>query len=393
MSTIKRFTIPAPIDPELELSVRDNLEYYMVFPENYDLNKEYGLCFCITGYGWTSDMEYYKDKLCPYISDTYNLITVGIRYHNDERVSPNSVVINLPAISNCYQLGEDYFKNLTGSQIIESLFKMLVERKLFSLDPRLALSREAFHKYSSFGFMPAIEHLCVLYSIISTYKIDRSNIIAYGSSYGGYIANLMAKYAPNTFSLVIDNSGFCVAQLNEILGSQINSPSGSTVAYVDNRRYEIPYNSSTVWSIDETSPNYFGDSNKKIRNLLVEDHRTPSDTFYCIYHSEKDEIAPISLKDKMCETLSKYNKVVYKRITEADVDGKLFKDSSHGMNASLRELFNVSYSEYLKSGVKKQTPSDFDLNVNYGFVCSDKVYNFNYTKDGLFILIEKIDVE
>jgi hypothetical protein len=86
-------------------------------------------------------------------------------------------------------------------------------------------------------------------------------------------------------------------------------------------------------------------------------------------------------------------KFFYKRITESDVDGKLFKNSSHGMDASLRELFNVSYNEYLKSGVKKQSPIDYDLNVNYGFVCSDKVYNFNYTKDGLFILIEKVYVE
>jgi hypothetical protein len=145
--------------------------------------------------------------------------------------------------------------------------------------------------------------------------------------------------------------------------------------------------------MDETSPNYFGDSHKKIRNLLVEEHRTPSDTFYCIYHSEKDTIAPITLKDKMCEMLSKYNKVFYKRINDSDVDGRIFKNSSHGMDASLRELFNISYNEYLKSGAKKQTPIDYDLNVNYGFTCSDKIYNFSYTKDGLFILIEKVDVE
>lgn len=238
--------------------------------------------------------------------------------------------------------------------------------------------------------MPAIEHLNVLFDIIKKYNIDKHNIIAFGTSYGGYIASLMAKYAPNTFSLIIDNSGFCVAQLQEVFGGLVGGVGGSIARYINNKRYEIPFTTSTLWSLDETSEYYFSDVNKQIRNLLIEDHRTPSSTVYCCYHSEKDSIAPIDLKDKMYNLLKKYNVTYYKRVKEEDIDGKLLKNTSHGMNASLRGIFDVSIEKYNKLNCKKEDDIDFDRNVVYGFPCSSKLYNFYYSNSGLNVEIGDI---
>lgn len=391
MSTTKKVSMKSPIDPEINLKVRDNLDYYLTFPTEYDESKSYGLVFCITGYGDSAESEYQANKLRPYISDKYNMITVGVRYHNDLRINNNESTVQLQDISNWYGLDSNYFKDvINGQQIIDKLFNLLVSRKIFSLDPRLAIKQSAYHQYSSFGFMPAIEHLTVLFDIIERYNIDKQNIIAFGTSYGGYIASLMAKYAPNTFSLVIDNSGFCVAQLQEIFGGIVGGVGGAMVRYENNKRYELPFVTNTLWSLDETSNYYFSDANKQIRNLLIEDHRTPSSTVYCCYHSNKDTIAPINLKDEMYNLLKKYNVTYYKRVEDKDVDGKLFKNSSHGMNASLRKMFDISIEKYKELNHIKEDDIDFDRNVVYGFPCSNKVYNFSYTNRGLAVEIEEI---
>ncbi|MBC2400047.1 DUF2920 family protein [Clostridium tetanomorphum] len=390
MAITRKVIIQAPHDPEINAKVREVLEYYITYPEGYDQSKSYGLVFCITGYGSSADSEYQSNKLRPYISDKYNMITVGVRYHNDLRTT-EQFIFDINSISKWYRLETSYFKDTTNAnKIIDDLFQLLISRNIYSLDSRLAVKMSAYNQYSSFGFMPAIDHLTVLFDIIQKHNIDKRNIIAFGTSYGGYVASLMAKYAPNTFSLVIDNSGFCVTQLQEVFGGAVGGTGGAIVRYIDNTRYEIPVTIDTLWSVDETSENYFSDANKQIRSLLLEDHRTPSQTVYCCYHSQNDGIASIALKDKMYNILKKYNRTYYKRVNEGDVDGKLFKNSLHGMDASLREMFDFSLERFKEFDKTKDKETDFDRNITYGFPCTNKLYNFSYTNNGLKVGIKTI---
>lgn len=390
MTATKRCVLPAPVDPEMNVKVRDTLEYSLTLPPGFDPSKKYGLVFCIPGYGDDADSDYQANKLRPYIAGKYDLIVAGVRYHNDKKTG-RDVTIDLEAICSFYGLGMDYFKDSNnGDQILNDLFNLLHSKKIYSLDARVSIKTKAYHQYSSFGFMPAIDHLYVLYDVLNKYNIDKSKIIAFGSSYGGYIACLLAKYAPHTFSLVIENSGFCVSQLNEVFGGAIAGIGASYAKFINGRRYEIPTTASTLWSIEETSPYYFSDAHKKIRSLLLKEHRTPSETVYCSYHSVKDEVAPIELKDQMCEVLGNFNMVYYERVGDKDIDGILFKNLNHAMDASLRRLFDASLQKYKKAGYVKQSPIDFDMEVNYGFPCSDKIYNFYYSNQGLKVNIEDI---
>lgn len=386
MSHTQKFTIKAPDDPEVNIKVREELEYYITFPSFFDKFKNYGLVFCIPGYGERADSGYQINKLCPYIADKYNMLVVGVRYQNDLRFKPN-MAIDIPGICRFYDVNSDYFKDLNLNQIIDALQDLIISKKLFSLESKLAIKQEAYHGYSSFGFMPAIDHLNVLFDIMKNYNIDKQNIIAFGTSYGGYIASLMAKYAPNTFSLVIDNSGFCKSQLIEVFGNQLGGASGAFVKYVDNRRYEIPFATDTIWSLDETSEYYFSDAHRQIRSLLIEEHRTPSQTMYCCYHSINDALEPIYLKDKMYKILNKYNDTYYKRVEDKDIDGVLFKNLNHGMNASLRKMFDFSINEYCKVENVKEKVTDFDMDITYGFPCLNKLYNFTFNYNGLNVEI------
>ena len=388
MAKIVQHSITPPLDPETNLNVRNSLNYYVVLPQGYKETEPRGFVFTITGYGSTADDEYYKNKLNTYIADKYGFIVAGVRYHNDARTTPQ-LKVNLDGLTAFYQLPKNYFTS--NVNIIEKLHDLLISRKLFRIDPQCAVQADAFHKYSSFGFMPAIDHLYVLHDILGKYAIDKRFISILGTSYGGYIASVMGKYAPYTFSLIINNSGFSVAQLAEILGSKMGVASGSFVKYSRGIRHEVSFAASTIWELDEMSPFYFSDAHKKIRNLLLENHRVASQTVYCHFHSVRDIIAPVKYKDMECEILKKYNYVYYKKIeSEKDIDGELFKDMNHGMNASLRNLFDYSYRRYLESKITKDPETDFDLESMYGFECSDKEYIFRYSDQGVKVEIKDL---
>lgn len=389
MAYTRKHVAKAPVDQEIGVEARATLEYYVTLPDTYNDKKNYGVVFCITAWGDRADSDYQLKKLRPYIADNYNLIVVGIRYHNDLRRKEDDIKIDLERICNFYNIPRHELYNLTdGDLVLDKLFQMLHAKQIFSLDSTLAVETKALH-YSSFGFMPAIDHIYVLEDLIKNYNIDKKQIIAYGSSYGGYVALMLGKIAPKTFSLIIDNSGFCYTDLKEVFGGMVEGIGGSFSKEINGRRYQIPITRNTIWSLDEMSENYFSDAHRKIRNVLLEEHMTKSETVYCIYHSVKDILIPIEVKDKFCNAIGKDHDVHYWRITNEDIDGVTFKTLDHGMEASLRGLFDLSL-ECIGGGISKITDLiDFDLDSIYEFDCGDRVYKFSYSKDGLKVEIIK----
>lgn len=389
MANLKKYIIKAPIDPEIDLKVRDDLEYYVTLPETYSSKKEYGVVFCITAWGDNASSDYQLKKMHPYIADKYEVIVVGVRYHNDLRQNEEDIKIDLNGICSFYNISKNQLLSLKdGNEILDKLFEILEERQIYSLDNSLAFEVKEYH-YSSFGFMPAIDHMNVLVDLMKNYNINKEQIIAYGSSYGGYIALMLGKIAPRTFSAIIDNSGFCYTNIDEILGGIIEGANGSYPRVINGRRYQIPIVRNTIWSLDEMSPYYFSDAHRKIRNVLIEDHMTKSETVYCIFHSVKDTLVPIKVKDKFCDKIGKDHDVHYWRITSEDIDGVIFKTLKHGMESSLIKLFDLSV-ECIGSIVSKTTNLiDFDLNSIYDFDCGDRTYKFSYLKDELKVEIIK----
>ena len=381
-------SMPAPRDPEILQRTRMALEYLVTLPSNYRKGKDYPLVFCIPGYGDNAGTVYQSDKLRPYIADKYDSIVVGVRYHHDLRVEPD-VSFSAADLCNVYQLTEDFFTGIGNfDNLLDRLFLLLEDRELTRLDPRCSLKQKSHQGYSSFGFLPAIDHLTVLCDLQKYYQIDKGNIIAFGTSYGGYIALLMAKYVPHTFAAVIDNSGFCLTQLREIFSNRSDTSGVTYPRMIRGKRYEIPVVVDTLWSEDETSEYYFSDAHRKIRNLLVDEHITPSDTVYYCFHSLHDTIAPIQHKDEFVEKIGKNHAIYYTRIEEKHVDGQVFKNTSHGMNASLRSLFDQCMMHFATVYPKHPSITDFEKNSCYRFTCSDKIYSFQYSPVGLEVSIK-----
>jgi predicted peptidase len=201
--------------------------------------------------------------------------------------------------------------------------------------------------------------------------------MAYGSSYGGYIALLLGKFAPHTFSAIIDNSGFSRASVIDIctreykLGSVVYRHEGVTIQAIADEPWTLS---------DELDPNYFSESCRSIRSLLEESHRIPSDTSYYIFHGDEDKVCPTSEKEQVVEILRKYNLVNFKKVTADDIDGRVFKDLSHGMKASLRGVFDLVQEAGGKLQ-KSEDLTDFDRSSVHTFACGTKTYSFSYSND------------
>ncbi len=376
--------------PDVELGFeRKPIEYFATFPDN-GINNDTGLILVIPGWGDRADFEYQKDKLRPYLSNKYNCISVGVNYFGAKlhALAGNESKFQIldsnrfaTSVYNMFGISQqDYI--IKGVLQLDILSRILAARGIKSLgmEFRLALrNRLDTNEYQSFGFLPAIDHIQVLGEVLEKYKINRKRLIAFGSSYGGYIALLLGKFAPNTFSVIIDNSGFIKSSLPDIATVELGRESGKVnVNGVDYPR--VPY---SPWTIgDETSPYYFSDSHRCIRNLLLSEHITKTPTKYYIFHSMEDAIVPVKDNDAFCAMLKEREvEVSYKVVNANDIDGRLFKNLNHGMNASLRGIFDFVAGSNGNNFCKAESLTDFDKSSRYIFNCGERAYIFSYNKN------------
>ncbi|MDD7794620.1 DUF2920 family protein [Clostridium sp. 'White wine YQ'] len=120
----------APSDSEVNIKIRNELEYFITFPSNFSENNKYGVVFCITGYGDNADSEYQFKKLHPYIYEEYNMLIVGVRYHNDLRVK-QTMKVNKVVLSLFYNIDINQLNAIKDyNEMIEFLHNFLIANKI-----------------------------------------------------------------------------------------------------------------------------------------------------------------------------------------------------------------------------------------------------------------------
>ncbi|WP_339205341.1 DUF2920 family protein [Paenibacillus sp. FSL K6-3182] len=382
-------TLVYKIKPHADIELgfdREELDYYVTLPDS-GVTEETGLILTIPGFGGLANSSYQIEKLNPYLAEKYNCIVVSLNYFGIYRGTETKLddhfIHNMETV---YGVSSTYWHNISSDNDFYTKVGELLESKGISkLDHRCQpLKITGRQEYQSFGFLPALDNLTVLGEVLKNYPaINKKKIIAYGSSYGGYIAMLCGKFAPHTFSVIIDNSGFSRSEMKYIVGREILETDLAVTVNFHNKFYTVPFAYNNPWTImDETSRHYFGDSHKQIRNLLVREHRVKSNTRYYIFHCEEDQIASVEDKDKVTALLINYNSTYYKRVGMNDLDGALFKTYAHAMDASLRKLFDHVAEQDKEYGLVKETSeNEFSNNEVNSLNCGIKNYVFNFKND------------
>ncbi|MDD2814415.1 MAG: DUF2920 family protein [Thiotrichaceae bacterium] len=392
---LEKFTLNMP-HPDIELGLpRAAIDYFVTIPHK-GVKKNTGLVLFIPGFGMLANAPYVVDKLAPYLANQYNCLVVSVNYFG---------IHNRPETGAYYRLADDFFDLLREIYSLQASIESPTLSSTPANLPQLqniataslnglgnvlpnqwinsqcqVLLKSGKGEYDSFGLLPVIDYLQVMGEVLKIYQIDTRKIIGFGSSYGGYIASLIGKLSPNTFSTIIDNSGFVKASIPHIISREYIKNSGIFYSFNGLNGYIVH---EYLWTLeDEYSPYYFSDAHRAIRSLLHQAHFQKTSAQYHIFHSIQDDItATIAEKDKQVALLKKYAEVFYHRIEPQHIDGKVFKTMEHGMNASLRGLFDIVAKESRRKLFKPEYDNDFTLNKTHRFECVGRSYDFSFKDD------------
>jgi len=384
--------------PDIELGrERRPLEAFLTFPEA-GINEDTGIFLLIDGLGGRANSQYQSDELRPFVADTFNCVAIGVNYFG---IARNEVLNITPEF--LYNFNRIYGLNLSleSFKLVQSeddIYRVIAEavigRGITSVDVRCQPTLETGRgEYQSWGFLPAIDCLQVVGEVLKTYPLNPGRIMAYGSGYGGYIALLLGKFAPHTFSVIMERGAYCRSELKHIACGEVMEADYiySFAIRFSDLRFTIAAGSKNPWTIeDELSPAYFSDSHRRIRSLLAEGPRMVSPTRYYILHAEDDDIVPVADKDRLVDSLRNYAPVYYQRLPgqgrgalddngdrEENGEKELFTlpDLS---KASDRELLQCLSQVEQDAADSQNRDTDFSMNSRYVFDCGEKLYEFSF---------------
>lgn len=323
--------------PDLELGMNRDPIIYKVFGD--PTNAPRGILFFISPFGMNSDTPYVEEKLMPALH-AMGFLGVNVDYFgcflkiagsrkNVSLVPPPGWV---EAILQKLQLPPpSSFWDLLGA----------IRDKGFSeIDPSMPVMQVVENEYQSFGWLPALDHVQVYGDLCSRHGIKPRHVVLYGSSYGGYIAMMIAKMMPDSFSFLIENSGFVTADRQSLNNRQTKISHPLTLNGVKLYSFE-----ESPWELsDARHKNFFSPAHAAIRDLRVAGHFEARPIPVVSYHSREDTIVPIAEKRAMWSVWKDRFHLNAFEIGRADVDGRLFKSLEHGMDASLIGLAEHAFS-------------------------------------------------
>lgn len=365
---------PPPSDLELGIP-RGPLDYFIVTPDQ-GVHASTGLIVWIPGWGMDPEGEYSAQKLMPYLANQHDCIVVCLRYQGMRVKIPGAdATLNIDAE---WLLAVHRAYGIPQVSDINQAFQHLAAVGVKALDRQFPLLLQTGRDYLSFGFLPALDHVAVLGEMLKSYPVNKRRMFVLGTSYGGYIASLLLKMLPNTFALVIDNSGFAKTQMAELNYRESGLTHEGSVSPNGVGFSMIP---KPIWSVkDSNSKAFFRPAFAMVRDLTVAKHWVPSRTHLFCFHSEDDKIAPYADKKAFCAVRSQVAQTHLVTVTRDDVDGHLFKNTDHGFGASMRALFDhtINLAGPLPS---EDVKTDFDRETCVVLHCDDVTYTFNYSRD------------
>jgi hypothetical protein len=337
-----------------------------------------GLIFLIHGFGADANEEY-STKLRRFIAETSNLLAVTVEYHAYHARPATGALREIPPDTQVQIAELCRLHEVDLPMRLENLVQILV-----ALDSKLkqkvylkALLQPANGDYQNFGVLAALDHLAVLNDIIDQgFRFDRNRIVAMGSSHGGYIGHLLARFAPNTIAGLIDNSSYTLAH-----AAYLNQGAIEFEERLNN--IIIGYNMVTRWRTGNPyHEHYFGVGPMMIRDTGNAAHMRQAAAAasrkcqYRMFNSiEDEEISPVGRKRTQVKNLIGAGfDATLREVGAADVDGELFKSLGHA-DVSLQKLF----AHAIDSFAGEATTLDRDRSTTLAFECFDHVYEVRHS--------------
>lgn len=371
-------SFPSTGDFELGLgNITRSTQYFLVKPER-EHEKLEGLVVYIPGFG--SDAGDYRFHFCRKIAEQYGYAAMTVDYHClfCRPETPDKVDFEPQDIKEIEKLFLKYdlpFQGKTVQEGLDFLNTYLVEHNLTVQVTATILPEK--EEYQSGGMLQALDIINAVEHAIQHEAIPSDNIILVGSSFGGYIANLAAKLAPNTFSAVMDNSSWAYPNYAYVVGRECNQHEFSQrwQSNVLTRLFV-----KTPWTLKKGFPFTFDENRTNIRSFspeqVAQQGQYSSPTQYIFVHSETDQVAQTGQKIQMAESMIQVGMNVHMEVYgQKDVDGNYVKNLNHGMDLSMLTFFEKALPAITLNDVGKKT--DF---VRQSQICYDS-HQYRYCFD------------
>ncbi|MCL2146431.1 MAG: DUF2920 family protein [Synergistaceae bacterium] len=356
---------------------RSPIELLLTIPDN-GINEDTGLIFLVNEFGTTPDKPEYIESIHPALAKEHNCAVASVSYfgilRNDKMDITDAFLHNLNRIYNL-KLTREVFKSADNYfDAFRIVAQIVAERGVTSVDLRCQpIMVTGRGEYQSWGFLPAIDCLTAIGQVLKKYPLNTRRLYAAGQFYGGYVASLMGKYAPHTFTTIIDKSGYSKSETRHILCGETLEEDLTVSFGMKGKNYDftLAVCANNPWTIlDETSPNYFSDSHREIRSLLIDKHFVDSGTKFILYAAKNDD-SYIKHMETRVDIMKKYYDINYEKVATYE-------------NTPLEKLTSVinhahdNNREYFS---KELPATDFSLGSTHVFDCAGKKYIFRYGED------------
>ncbi|MED4600101.1 DUF2920 family protein [Paenibacillus validus] len=317
-----------------------NFKVYFSEPEG-GTNEETGLCLLVPGYGGHSQSNVYK-KMRSEFADKHNLIVIQCDYFGHEFMQTN------PALTS----DEDF--NAYFRKWIEQVREKGIHGEVsIDIEEKLGESKGNFNDMS---IMQAVDNISAVIAVSEILKdnglrFNAKRVISYGHSHGAYLCLLANALAPGLFSLIIDNSAY-ISPYYFDLRRKVSRKVGQVTGTILNTYI-------AGWIVDRE----LADLKNVYRQIRPKSARIIS------YQGALDSIVAADEKDRFCRNIG----AEYHLIQDADVDGRMFKSTNHGIGADFLLLF-----DHVLDGVSFSPGSD-EIRINdVQITTKSGVYSLSY---------------
>ena len=363
----KSYEITSTDDIELGIKRKSKLEFKVSFDEAKEMK---ALFVYITGIRG-ADYAGYEEHLAEFVVQTYGVAVLRVDYHcigfrpqtgakfymdkRDKELFLRSIegIISPPSFLKDKDILEQE-QVLELCAWLDSLVKYLknqnkIAKKDYLLPIFLGL-QPTKNEYNNFGIMQALDIINAIYFVrknSAKFKLTKTpKTLLFGTSHGGYLGFLCAKFAPWLIDGVVENSGYVVAPFRFYgLGKDLD--------YFKDREVEVNWFENIVlctftkthFTANTNSPNFFCKARLDIRNPLNESQlktqaKHQNKPIFVSYHSVRDELDSAQNKEKFFEILQNSGFDASLRVVkdESEIDGKFIKNLEHGMGMSIKSL-------------------------------------------------------
>ena len=225
-----------------------------------------------------------------------------------------------------------------------------------------------------FGYLQALDSLRALWYVQQGLRANNilynsGRIYVTGGSGGGQVALMCNKFAPRTFTCVIDICGMC--KLTDDIAFGLTGGS----------------NLNARWKPDPDRPYYLTQDDRDIRFVgnpkhLAEMKRLGHATKIIVVHGIEDTTSPIADAREMVQLMKEADFDVEPIfVTKNQIDGKIFTSAGHSLGQRTEIVFRVA-EKYLRPDssqfLERKSSTDFFLRDEIKYETTNGAYVISY---------------